>query len=145
MCVVFVYFLAKARKTLSILRYFHICDRSSYIRIYILHILTNPHIFLLCFYFWIYWSILLLLSRQNDFHHISALYRFAVCRNIHKTVTSDSAGELTVLLFSRQGYASSVITATEETACFAWFGKAGGSYGLYTRIMIFRTSQKTCF
>ena len=44
MCVFFVYFLAKARKTLSILRYFHICDNSSYIRIYILHILTNPHI-----------------------------------------------------------------------------------------------------
>ena len=44
MCVFFVYFLAKTRKTLSILRYFHICDSSSYIRIYILHILTNPHI-----------------------------------------------------------------------------------------------------
>ena len=40
----FVYFLAKTRKFLSILRYFHICDGSSYIRIYILHILTNPHI-----------------------------------------------------------------------------------------------------
>ena len=42
--MVFVYFLAKTRKTLSILRDFHICDNSSYIRIYILHILTNPHI-----------------------------------------------------------------------------------------------------
>ena len=40
----FVYFLAKTRKTLSILRYFHIYDSSSYIRIYILHILTNQHI-----------------------------------------------------------------------------------------------------
>ena len=42
--MVFVYFLAKTRKTLSILRYFHIYDVNSYIRIYILHILTNPHI-----------------------------------------------------------------------------------------------------